>query len=77
MIAARVRVDNEDSSFTILVRAKSLRQAERTAKARYPESTVRIAFPLGPEYFLVGAPYAGGYAGLDPAEEPIGTTRPT
>jgi hypothetical protein len=76
MIAARIRVENEDSSFTILVCAESLRKAERTAKSRYPESTVRIAFPLEPEYFFVDGPHTGAYAGLATAGDPISTPRP-
>ena len=44
MIRARVRVANEGGSFTIVVCAESLREIEQTAKARYPGSTVRIAF---------------------------------
>ena len=76
MIWARVRVNNEGGSFTILVCAESLRPAERTAKTRYPESTVRIAFPLEPESFFVDVPHTSGYACLDATEELIGTTRP-
>ena len=77
MIAARIRVDNEDSSFTILVCAESLRKAERTAKIRYPGSTVRIAFPLEPEYFFVDGNRNGSYIDLDTTEELTGTPRPT
>jgi hypothetical protein len=56
MIGARVRVVNEGESFTVVVRAQSLREVEQTAKARYPKSTVRIAFPIEPEWFFAGAP---------------------
>jgi hypothetical protein len=49
MIGVRVRVANEDGSFTVVVCAESLRAVEQTAKARYPEGTVRIAFPIEPE----------------------------
>ena len=76
MIRARVRVEDEDDSFTILVCAESLRKAERTAKTRYPECTVRMSFPLEPEYFFVDGPHAGGYTGLATTEELAGTTRP-
>jgi hypothetical protein len=38
MIGARVRVDNEGGSFSIMVRAESLRQIEQTAKALYPKT---------------------------------------
>jgi hypothetical protein len=58
MIGARVRVDNEGGSYTIVVYAESLREAEQTAKTRYPKSTVRIAFPIEPECFFAGGPLA-------------------
>jgi len=77
MIRARVRVDNEDGGFTILVCAESLRRAERTAKIRYPGSAVRIAFPLEPEYFFVDGSRNGSYTGLDTTEELTGIRRST
>ena len=45
MIGARVRVVNEDGSFTIVVYAESLREIEQTAKIRYPKSTVTNRLP--------------------------------
>jgi hypothetical protein len=77
MIRARVRVDNEDGGFTILVCAENLRKAERTAKTRYPGCAVRIAFPLEPECFFVDNSRYGSYPGLDTTEELTGTPRPT
>ena len=77
MIRARVRVDNEDGDFTILVSAESLQKAERTAKIRYPGSAVRIAFPLEPAYFFVDNSRNGSYSGIDTTEELTGTPRPT
>ena len=74
MIGARVRVVNEDGSFTIVVYAESLREVEQTAKIRYPGSTVRIAFPIEPECFFAGTPHTGARAGLETTEgltEPI------
>ena len=59
MIGARVRVANEDGSFTIVVCAESLREVEQTAKIRHPGSTVRIAFPIEPECFFAGGPQTG------------------
>ena len=73
MIGARVRVVNEGSSFTIVVCAESLREVERTAKARYPKSTVRIAFPIEPEWFLGGGPHTGTHTSLEAIE---GLTNP-
>ena len=68
MIGARVRVVDEGSSFTIVVCAESLREVERTAKARYPKSTVRIAFPIEPEWFLGGGPHTGTHTGFEAIE---------
>jgi|SRR5215211_4128272 hypothetical protein len=68
MIGARVRVVNEGSSFTIVVCAESLREVERTAKARYPKSTVRIAFPIEPEWFLGGGLHTGTHTGFEAIE---------
>jgi hypothetical protein len=68
MIGARVRVVNEGGSFTIVVCAESLREIEQTAKARYPKSTVRIAFPIEPEYFFTGGPDTGVRADLEAME---------
>jgi hypothetical protein len=63
MIGARVRVVSEDGSFTIVVHAESLREVVQAAKARYPESTVRIAFPIEPECF-----FSGAHTGLEAME---------
>jgi hypothetical protein len=68
MIGARVRVVNEGGSFTIVVCAESLREVEQTAKARYPESTVRIAFPIEPEWFFAGSPRTGSHTDLEAME---------
>jgi len=68
MIGARVRVVDEGESFTIVVCAESLREVEQTAKARYPGSTVRIAFPIEPECFFAGGPHTGARAGLEAME---------
>jgi hypothetical protein len=74
MIGARVRVANGGGSFTIVVCAESLREVEQTAKARYPESTVKIAFPIEPEWFFGGGPHIGAHTGLEAME---GLTDPT
>jgi len=55
MIGARVQVVDDDGGFTIVVCAESLREVEQTAKARYPGSAVRIAFPIEPECFFAAA----------------------
>jgi hypothetical protein len=65
MIGARVRVVNEGGSFTIVIYAESLREIEQTAQIRYPGSTVRIAFPIEPEWFFAGGPNTGARAGLE------------
>ena len=77
MIGARVRVVNEAGSFTIVVYAESLREIEQTAKMRYPGSSVRITFPLKPEWFFAGGPHTGAHTGLEAMEEltdPIGSS---
>jgi hypothetical protein len=68
MIGARVRVVNEGGSFTIVVCAESLREVEQIAKARYPKSTVRVAFPIEPEWFFAGGPHTGTHTGLEVME---------
>jgi hypothetical protein len=68
MIGARVRVVNEGGSFTIVVCAESLREVEQTAKACYPKSTVRIAFPIEPEWFFADGPYSDTHTGLEAME---------
>jgi len=65
MIGARVRVVNEGGSFTIVVCAESLQEVEETAKARYPKSTVSIAFPIEPECFFANVPQTGERPGLE------------
>jgi hypothetical protein len=78
MIGVRVRVANEDGSFTIVVCAESLRAVEQTAKARYPESTVRIAFPIEPEWFFAGGPRTRpARAGLEAMEGLTDPIRPS
>jgi len=68
MIGARVRVVNDGGSFTILVCAESLREVEQTAKARYPESIVKIAFPIEPEWFFAVGANTGTHTGLEAME---------
>jgi hypothetical protein len=68
MIGARVRVVNEGGSFSIVVYAESLREVEQSAKAHYPGSTVRITFPIEPEWFFAGGPHTGARAGLEAME---------
>jgi hypothetical protein len=68
MIGARVQVANEEGTFTVVVGGKSLREVEQTAKARYPESTVEIAFPIEPKWFFAGGPHTGAHTGLEAME---------
>ena len=68
MIGARVRVVNEDGDVTIVVCAESLREVEQIAKARYPGSTVRIAFPIEPDCFFVGGSRRGDQVSLEASE---------
>jgi hypothetical protein len=68
MIGARVRVVNEGANFTIVVYAESLREVEQAAKARYPKSAVRIAFPIEPEWFFAVGPHTDAHTGLEAME---------
>jgi hypothetical protein len=77
MIGARVRVVNEDGSFTIVVYAESLREVEQTAKFRYPKCTVSITFPIEPEWFFAGDPHTGARAGLETIEGLTDPIRPS
>jgi hypothetical protein len=65
MIRARVQVVSEDGSFTVAVFGKSLREVEQTAKVRYPESAVRIAFPIEPEGFFADGYLSGVHTNSD------------
>jgi hypothetical protein len=73
MIGAQVRVVREDGNFSTVVFAESLREVEQTAKARYPESVVKIAFPIEPEVFFASRPRSGLRAAFAPTE---GLTNP-
>ena len=75
MIGARVQVANEEGSFTVVVGAKSLREVEQIAKTRYPESTVKIVFPIEPEWFFAGGLHIGAHTGLEAMEGLTGPTR--
>ena len=77
MIGARVRVVNEGGSFTIVVCAESLREVEQTAKARYPGSAVKIAFPIEPECFFDGGPHIGARTGLEAMEGLTDSIKPS
>ena len=77
MIGARVRVVNETASFTIVVYDENLGEVEQTAKARYPGSTVRIVFPIEPEWFFAGGPHTGAHTGLGAMEGLTDPIRPS
>lgn len=68
MIKVRVQVSNEGSGFSVMVCAESLRKAEQTAKAGYPDSTVSIVFPIESDCFFVSGPHHGGHVGLETSE---------
>ena len=77
MIGARVKVVNDDSDFTIVVYAESLREVERTAKALHRGSTVRIAFPIEPECFFAGGSHTDALAGRGAMEGLADSVRPS
>ena len=58
VIKVRVEVSNGAGSDVVIVCAESLRQAERVAKARHPDTgAVRIIFPIEPDDFFADIPY--------------------
>jgi hypothetical protein len=77
MIGARVRVVNEAGNFTVVVYAESLQEIEQTAKMRYPGSSVRITFPLKPEWFFAGGPHTGAHTSLEAMERLTNPTMPS
>ena len=77
MIGARVRVVKEDGNFSTVVFAESLREVEQTAKARYPESVIKIAFPIEPKVFFASRPRSGVRAALGPTEGLTNPIRPS
>jgi hypothetical protein len=77
MSGARVRVVNEAGGFTIVVYAESLREVEQTAKARYPKSTVRIAFPIEPKCFFADGTHTAAHTDLEAMEGLTDPIRPS
>ena len=77
MIGARVKVVNDEDDFTIVVYAESLKEIERTAKALHRGSTVRIAFPIEPEYFFAGGSHTDALAGRGAMEGLADSVRPS
>jgi hypothetical protein len=49
----------EGGGFAMVVCAESLREVEQTTNARYPGSSIRIAFPIEPECYFAGGPHIG------------------
>jgi hypothetical protein len=68
MKEVRVEISHKSGSFTVMVRAESIRQAARTMKALYPNSSVEIVFPIDPDGFFVSEPCHGGYIFPETAE---------
>ena len=53
MIRASVQVGDENSAFSVTVRAENLQRAVEFAAQRYPGRAVGLRFPLDPEAFFV------------------------
>jgi hypothetical protein len=53
MIRASVQVRDENSAFSVTVRAENLQRAVEFAARRYPGRAVSLRFPLDPEAFFV------------------------
>jgi hypothetical protein len=52
MIRASVQVRDENSAFSVTVRAENLQRAVELAAQRYPRLIVGLRFPLDPEAFF-------------------------
>ena len=53
MIKVWVGVSKGAESFAVAVYARSIRRALQVAKARYPDSHVRMIFPIQPDDFFL------------------------
>jgi hypothetical protein len=58
VIRVVIEVWNEDTSFSVLAQAESIRGAASLAAAAYPNADVRVKFPIDPEPFFVKDPAA-------------------
>lgn len=53
MVKVKVEVADGTAAFTAVVHAERIQQAVQIAKNQYPESAVRVVFPIDPEGFFV------------------------
>ena len=58
MVKASIEVRNGAARFNVAVRAQSIRRAVSLVGGRYPDSDIRVRFPIDPEGFFVEDPAA-------------------
>jgi hypothetical protein len=56
MVEVSVEVCSGDSSFMTAVRAESIQRADEIARNLYPDSDVKVVFPIDPDRFFVVEP---------------------
>jgi hypothetical protein len=56
MINISIQVRNGTSSLRTMIRAESIQRAIGIASIRYPDSEVRVLFPIDPETFFEREP---------------------
>lgn len=54
MVRVSVEVDGGENPVTVLVRASSISRAERLVRNRFPDSEVRVVFPIDGDDFFAG-----------------------
>ena len=68
MVKISIEVRNGATRFDVAVQAWSIQQAMSFVRERYPNTDVRVRFPIDPEGFFVNEPAAR--AGLIEREQP-------
>ena len=61
MVRITIEVYGEESPIRVSARAPSIRRAEDVVKSRYPDSEVRVVFPIDGDGFFED----GGYEGVE------------
>lgn len=70
MIKVSVEIRSGTASFRVGVQAQSIRRALSVLGKRYPDSLVKVSFPIEPEGFFIERPPARS-AGLVEAPERV------
>jgi len=70
VIRVVIEVRDEATSFSVVAQARNLREAASIAATVYPNSEVRVKFPIDAAAFVIEDPAAQeGMASLERAEE--------